>query len=238
MDKNLEMILSYQELDIKLRRILDSLERSDAFKKMEQSKTEFNNAKKTVLDSEKEAEAIVQSYEKCAQQLKEITDKMNELELIIENAESDEDLSGYAEQLDSLKSKALAFDKKLSELKNSSEKIVKSYQDSNSIGLKMRGVYNAAKAEYSELIKASEPEVNALKKQLKEIETQIDSELMNKYKAITAENKYPAFVEVRVADGGYSCNGCGLHLSQKNTSTLNENGICICETCRRIIYKR
>lgn len=237
MDNNLETLLKYQELDIKLRRALDTLEKSDANKKMEQARSEFNNAKKTVQDSEKEAENIITGYEQTAQQFSELTGKLDELGLIIENAESDEDLSGLTEQLEALKSKVAAYEKKLSDYKTNSEKLVKSYQDANAIGLKMRNYYNTAKADYSELVKASEPEVNAIKKQLKELEAQIDADTLKKYKAITAENKYPAFVEVHISDGTYSCRGCGLQLSQKNTSTLNENGQCICETCRRIIYK-
>ncbi|MCH5163674.1 MAG: hypothetical protein J1F36_01510 [Clostridiales bacterium] len=237
MENNLETLLKYQNIDIKLRRALDSLEKSDANKKMEQARTEFNSAKKTVQDSEKEAENIVSSYEQSAPQFKEIADKLSELELIIENAEEGDDLGELAEQLEALKNKVASFEKRLAEYKTTSEKLVKSYQDANAIGLKMRGYYNNAKADYTELIKASEPEVNTLKKQLKELEGQIDPETMAKYKAITADNKYPAFVEVHVSDGVYSCRGCGLQLSQKNTSTLNENGTCTCETCRRIIYK-
>lgn len=237
MDNNLEILLKYQELDIKLRRALDSLERSEANKKMEQARNEFNGAKKTVQDSEKDAEAVLLNYEQTANQYAELTNKVSELQLILENAESDDDLGDMAEQLESLKAKAVALEKKLNDFKSSSEKLVKSYQDANAVGLKMKDYYNAAKAEYSELIKAAEPEINAIKKKLKEMEAQIDKEMLKKYKAITAENKYPAFVEVHISDGTYSCRGCGLQLSQKNTSTLNENGMCTCETCRRMIYK-
>lgn len=237
MDKNLETLLKYQEQDIKLRRALDTLEKSDSNKKMEQARTEFNNAKKTVQDSEKDAESVISNYEQSATYFKELMGKLGELELIIENAESEEDLNGIADQLESLKGKIASVEKRLSEYKAASEKLVKSYQDANSIGLKMRDYYNAAKVEYGKLVKDSEPEINALKKQLRELEAQIDPETMQKYKAITADNKYPAFVEVHISDGVYSCRGCGLQLSQKNTSTLNEKGLCTCETCRRIIYK-
>lgn len=237
MDKNLETLLKYQELDIKLRRSLDSLEKSEANKKMEQARSEFNGAKKTVQDSEKDAESMLDSYEQTAAQFIELTNRVNDLELVLENAEPEDDLKDTAEQLESLKNKAVALEKKLNDYKAAAEKLVKNYQDANTVGLKMRDCFNAAKAEYTELIKAAEPEINALKKKLKDLESQINADTLKQYKAITAENKYPAFVEVHSSDGTYSCQGCGLQLSQKNTSTLNEKGTCICETCRRVIYK-
>ncbi len=235
MNKNFETMLKYQEYDIKLKRILDSLEKSDANKRMEQVRVEFNNAKKTVQDSEKEAESVVSYYEQTAPQLKEIESKLNEL---INNAESVEDIAAFIAQLESLRSKLTALEKKVAECRLASERIVRSYQEANAIGHKMLGYFNTAKASYSELVKASEPDIAMLKKQLKALEPQIDEETMKKYKSIVKENKYPAFVEVRLSDGTYSCGACGLQLSQKNTSTLNENGVCTCETCRRIIYKR
>lgn len=237
MDKNFENLLKYQEIDIKLKRLLDSLEKSDANKKMEQARAEFNIAKKTVLDSEKEAEGVIGVYETLSSQIAEINEKNKELELIIENVDADE-LDGFSEQIETVKENVVALEKRLSEIKANAEKLIRTFQEANTMGLKMRDYFNSAKADYSELVKAAEPEVNALKKKLKELEPEISEELFAKYKAITSDNKYPAFVEVYDGDGTYSCTGCGLQLSQKNTSELNEKGICTCETCRRTIYKR
>lgn len=234
---NLDTMLKYQELDIKLKRVFDKLEKSEASEKMEQARNKFNNAKKTVQDCEKAAESTVAVFDQASAQLTELGQKLSELQLIIENAESEEDLGELVPQLEALKGKVSSFERKLNECKIESEKLVKEYQDANSIGLKMRNIYSAAKAEFTELSKAAEPEITELRRKLKEIEGTIDPETMKMYKALTSENKYPAFVEARKTDKTYSCNGCGMMLSQKNLSTLNENGYCTCETCRRIIYK-
>ncbi|MBR2967721.1 MAG: hypothetical protein IKC35_02950 [Clostridia bacterium] len=237
MDKNFETLLKYQEIDIKLKRLLDSLEKSDANKKMEQARAEFNIAKKTVLDSEKEAEGVISVYETLSSQITELNEKNKELELIVENVDADE-LVGFADQIETVKDNVVALEKRLSEIKAMAEKLIKTFQDANTMGLKMKDYFNSAKADYSELVKNAEPEISAYKKKLKELEPEINEELFAKYKAITSDNKYPAFVEVYDGDGVYSCTGCGLQLSQKNTSELNEKGICTCETCRRTIFKR
>lgn len=234
---NLDTMLAYQEIDIKLKRAFDALEKSEASDKMEQARNKFNSAKKTVLECEKSAEAIIKTFEQASSQLVELIQKLAELQLIVDNAESDDDLSGLVPQLEALKSKVSSFERKIVECKSESERLVKEYQDANSIGLKMRNIYNAAKGEFAELSKAAEPEITKLKGQLKEMEGKIDPETMKIYKTLTSDNLYPAFMPVRITDKTYSCSGCGMMLSQKNISTLNENGFCHCETCRRVIYK-
>ena len=47
---NLDTMLAYQEIDIKLKRAYDALEKSEASDKMEQARNKFNSAKKTVLE--------------------------------------------------------------------------------------------------------------------------------------------------------------------------------------------
>lgn len=237
MNQNLEVLLKYQELDIKLKRTFDALEKSDASKRMEQARNEFNNAKKTASDCAREAENVIADYKLCSAQLTTINEKIKECELTLENVEFNE-LGEFAQQLEELKDRVITLDKKLHDLKLLSEKLVKGYQDAGTIGNKMKNYFNSAKAAYTELKKNSEPTINSLKEQLRTLEPQIDEEILKNYKAITAENKYPAYVEVYLSDGTYSCTGCGLQLSQKNTSELNEKGICTCETCRRKIFKR
>ena len=55
MIKDLDKVLEYQNIDIKLRRTLDALEKCDYAKRMEVAKTEFNGAKETVDKVEKKA---------------------------------------------------------------------------------------------------------------------------------------------------------------------------------------
>ena len=55
--ENLDKLLEYQKIDIELRKVLDEIERSDDNKKMEQARTEFNNAKSTVTETEKRRKA-------------------------------------------------------------------------------------------------------------------------------------------------------------------------------------
>lgn len=235
---DLDKILKYQDLDMQLHNIRMKLRKSEPNQCMDQAKNRYNNAKKTVQDADKDAVSMIEALDQANEQLEELYKKLDELNLIVENAESDDDLNGLADQLEALKGRAIALEKRILECRSESEKLVKEYQDANTLGLKSRKSFDSAKLRYTELTKKVEPEVTALKTQLKELEPQIDPETMKRYKSITSDNKYPAIVSVRKAEKNYYCNGCGTDLPQKVVHTLNESGFCVCETCRRIIYKR
>ena len=87
--ENLDKLLEYQKIDIELRKVLDEVERSDDGKKLEQAKTEFNNAKNTVTETEKAAESIVSFYNNA---LAFMTESDKRIEEIAAKMESTEDL--------------------------------------------------------------------------------------------------------------------------------------------------
>ena len=76
-----------------------------------------------------------------------------------------------------------------------------------------------------------------MRAKLDALRPEIPADMFETYKTITAERKYPAYVQARLTDDKkhYRC-FCGLTLSQKAQSELQEKGSCRCENCRRLIY--
>ena len=112
--ENLEKLLEYQKIDIELRKVLDEIERSDDSKKLEQAKTEFNNAKATVTETEKAAESIISFYnnalafmEECDKRTGELAEKMDKTEDIDEQRE-------LAAQIEKIRDTLSELDRKLS----------------------------------------------------------------------------------------------------------------------------
>jgi len=228
---NFETILKYQELDIKLRKTLDGIEKSAVYENMERARQEFSLAKRTRDNSEKTAEEIIgylQSAQKISEEINAMIESMAEKEEI-----TDEE---YA-QLQKAKSRLMEIETKLSDRKSHSEKIIKEFLDANEQGKKLKNEFDELKKEYTTLKEGLQPEIKAITEELKVLESKIDGELLSRYKAITAEKKYPAFVDAYVDKDSYYCRGCGIALSQSKTSELKNNEYCICEKCKRVIYK-
>lgn len=233
----LDKLLEYQDVDIKLRRQLDVIERSEDAKKIEQAKNEFAVCKKTVEDSEKASAALLEFFSTGKKYFDEAEKRLENIELVIEN-NTEEDLNVVIEDLDKLKKLISDMESKIADRKSRADGVIKSYAAANERGRKLREFHAMAKERQDTLRSKVEPEINRLRARLKELEPEIEPEIMKQYKSLTEERKYPAFVEAYRDDKTFSCRGCGLALSQTSSSALNEKGYCVCESCRRIIYKR
>lgn len=233
--KNLEKLLEYQKIDIARRRILDEIERSEDAKKVERARSEFNAATAVCTDSEREAESIIGYYESALASFDEIE---KELESLDQSGISDvEKRRALAETLEKLKARLIDLEKRLREKDAVGEKAISQYLDGQRTRKKMKEAHASFKARLDTLKAAHEPKLAEYDRQLAALRPEIPADLMAKYDAITAENRYPAFVKVNEVDKkDYSCI-CGLTLSQKTKSELLDTGFCRCETCHRIIYK-
>ncbi len=237
--KDLEKILEYQKVDIDLRRIYDKIEKSDDYKKMELAKAEFNNDRKAGIHCEEQAQLLVSTQEEFAAQRAALTEELERLILIVENNEDDEAIEGNIEQLEDIRKRLFDFEKKVNETQNKMEGVVNNYKEANEAGRKHKQAYMTAKNKIEKLKEENNDKIEELTKKLSDMEREIDPSAMEIYRSVTAEGKYPAFVEAyhNTEDDMYSCRGCGIALSQKRKSELLEDGACRCETCRRIIYK-
>lgn len=234
---NLDAILKYQEVDIKLRKTLDEIERSDSGKRLEQSRKGFNEAKAMVEDSERTAGEVADFYRKAIKFYNEYAPKIEEYEQRLKGELTDEERKKAVTALETLKSKFSEIEKRLSERKNKGDKLLDEYREGQKRGKKMREVHAEAKESHENLKREKEPVIAEFKKTLETLRPSVDKEIMTMYDELASERKYPAFVEAYGDEkSSFSCRGCGLQLSQSSKGQLLEKGVCRCDTCRRIIY--
>lgn len=235
--KNIEKLLEYQKVDIELRKILEEIERSDDSKKMEQAKNEFNNAKASVTDSEKAAEAIIAFYNSSVAYIKDCDKKIAELVAELEKTDDEEKQSEIIARIEKIREKLVELERKFSERTERTDKVIMAYLEGQERGKKMRALYNNVKERLERFRKEKEPKINELKAKLAALKADIPADVLELYRSITAERTYPAFVAAIPTDDKkhYRC-FCGLNLSQKTQSELIDKGQCRCETCRRLIF--
>lgn len=234
-----DAILQYQETDIKLRKIYDEIEKSKLNVSLENARAEFNNAKAKVADSEKAAEVLVNLVNNAERLYAEGIKAFEDIEAKLNDTESDEERAECLSKLENIRRKLGEIEKKLSEVKPRADRTIKDYRTGQETGKKMREEYNKAKEALETLKKSKEPAVDELKKKLNELSAHIEPAIMEQYNALKADGKYVAFVEALPRERGtVYCRGCGIELPQKLKSELNETGMCRCEKCRRIIYKK
>lgn len=233
----LEKLLEYQDIDIQLRRQLDVVEKSDDAKRIEQAKNEFASIRKIFQETERMAKQHIDYFESAKKFMAEINQKVNQIEKALESG-NQEEAQKLIDELTKIKNNLSELEEKIAERKKRAEGVIKKFESANEYGRKVKSVYSAASERQNTLMSKIEPQVERLKAKLKELEPDIDPEIMKRYKSLTAEHKYPAFVEAYLDDKVFSCRGCGIALSKTNSSVLTEKGYTVCESCRRIIYKK
>lgn len=233
-----EPILKYQETDLKLRRILGDIEKSEPSRKLSRARDEFNAAKQTVADCETAAAGVVSFLSNAEQYLNENLAKAEELLQKLSASESDEEKKKIVADLEVLREKFADLEKRVSDRKSKGDKLINDYMTGQDKGKRMRAAYAEFKSRLDEIKKEKQAEIDALSSELEKLKKRIPPEIMEQYDALAEDKKFPPFVEATGDGVTYTCRGCGLSLSQSGRSELIEKGYCRCENCRRVIYKK
>lgn len=235
---DLKAILEYQDADIKLRKTIDSIERSDAARRGKQAKTEFETAKKRVDDSEEQAGEILEFVEKAGETAKQTQEAIEKCKSRLEAGDiSAEERKQMRAELESLKAKCADLEKRIESKLKRGGKVVDESRDSQARAKKMRDLFLQEKASFDKLKEQKKPEIDKCKARLAELKPKVDAQLMKMYEELAAEKKIPPFVDAyETSKGSFSCRGCGLQLSQAENAKLMGEGICRCGNCHRVIY--
>ncbi len=234
MKPELEKLLAYQKLDIKLKKLDDEIKQSDEFKSMRVNKSRYAESKAASEDSEVMAERVVKEFSDVTDILEKTAKQMQALVDALESGDLDEQQENEtAIQLKNMLNSYDELAKRAEALKVSAEKAVDKYKKAASTAKTAKEQYASAKAKVEEKKKTKKAEIDALEAEKSAARSAVDPEALKRYESVTAEGKYPALVPLM----GDSCGGCGMGMSQSTKTDLDKNGYCICESCHRMIYR-
>ncbi|MDR2202580.1 MAG: hypothetical protein LBP26_07515 [Clostridiales bacterium] len=239
---NLDKLLEYQSADLELKFMQNEIDTHPLNGKLEKARREFDAAKANLEAYEKTAQRILEINEQSGAYYGDGQKEFAELQKALkECGDSDADKrAAIVSKLEELRAKVSKVEKALGENKKRSDDVIKAYQESHDRGKKFRDIYYDAKKRFDAFKSEREPKIAELTKKRDAMRPNLDPGLFSAYKALVDDGKTPAVVESRTVDNGktYSCKGCGLSLSQQSKGELLERGVCRCDNCRRIIYKK
>ncbi|MDR1138872.1 MAG: hypothetical protein LBK70_03235 [Clostridiales bacterium] len=230
----LESILEYQTIDIQRRRKLIEIETSDCAKRAYIASQEFAKAKQVILENETKAIPLVAHIDNIRLQYLELQSEIKDLQTAVENAQSEEILENLLGKLYEYKSRLSDIDKRMQDNIAQSKDILKVYKTAQQTGKEAQDVYKDNKKQLEDLKDSNKVVLDNFDRQLSELDKKCDKELLSIYQELTKERKEPAFVALV---GDDTCRGCGIQMSQKTLSSLNNNNICRCDYCRRVVYR-
>ena len=98
-----------------------------------------------------------------------------------------------------------------------------------------RSQYAICKQKIDEETKELEPEKEKLKKELLVLEKDVEPSLMAEYKKRRNDNIFPVVVPL---ENGAFCGRCRMEQPKVAISRLKEEGVIVCEHCKRFIYQK
>ena len=235
---NFESILKYQKADLEYKQLNDEIAGNPDYRKMRVSKKAFDAAKQRKADSETLAGSVMGVYGAANDYLSANVARANELcaRLGADDLGEEEEKELLVE-LENLRSQLGEWEKKLSSAKASADKAIAETRAANESGKAARSEFEAAKKNFEAFKSEKELKLAELKAAREKLEPAVEPALLNLYKSLTAENKYPALVAAAGDDKNPVCGACGMSLAEQVKNDLKSNGYCRCETCGRVIYK-
>ena len=235
---NLDALLTYQKADLAYKKLNDEIKKNQNYVEMRSNKKKFEAAKNAVLESEKQAENIVSSYEQGLKFIEQCAGEIEDLCAKLENGDADEETErSLVVRLEELQTSVNEWKKRVDGLKVLADKALGDYKAAQVSGKKSRADYADAKAKFEAFQKGKEAELKKLKDARDALAGAVDPALMETYLKLTGDGVYPAFAPATELDKNMSCGVCGMVVSSSAKTDLENKGYCRCETCRRIIYK-
>lgn len=228
---NIEKLLQYQNIDLKLSKAQAELKKNPIFAKMDTCKSFFSEAQSSIIKNDKQTAEIFRELNYNENRLKELTSgkkvqsygTVRELS-VLENIEAD--LNKQCELVAAIERDIARLLKRLSEIQAETPKLV-SYLS------KLKSDYGALSTEAanlnSELVKKHGEIINEKNLLLNEI----PEDQLNYYNKRRGQVKGAVLVPY---ENGF-CSGCGIEVKTSVETKLQKAGdVAECPECRRLLY--
>lgn len=231
---NIEKMLEYQKLDSEKFKIEKQV-KENSNKKM-QNKMEENKKlaqERSVLLEEK-AGSLIADIEKSQIQFKTQTDKMGEFLKKDFSKMKKEEIDNLTMLKNKLAQNLQILEKRLTVLAENVNAVLADFR-------KTRNVFDEAKVNADKYQQAYENDVKEISVKIKEIDQKLsalskecDPKLLEAYSKKRKENVFPVLVSLN----GNSCGGCHMEIPFISLSKIDDEGVIVCEHCRRLNYKK
>lgn len=228
----LEKLLEYQKLDGKLLALKRDLEKNPAKQNLNKVVLLVKDSQNKLLELETKAKAAIQDYEKYKAEYEKAFKELNALTKNDLEKMTEEQISASIEKANSLVALLGSLERGLSSQAEAVNAIIKNFDlcRNNIVAYKQK--YKESKTQCDELEAGLKPQVESIKKQMLQMEKELDAKLLAKYKHLRQDRIFPVFVPLNQN----SCGGCSMEVPAALMNKLKAEGYLECEQCRRYIY--
>lgn len=200
---------------------------------IKECQTQLKNMESDTLVRTNELSEIMTQY---AMMQKQLSDGSEELESMIDDDPVDVDLAYVRELIKSLETMHETIVRQKKQISDIKVYLDKSNDDIKRIvsGIrKAKKQFDDLKVCYDTEVASSAPELAAKKKQLAELASQVDAEMMRRYERIKKNRRDPIALII-----DKKCSGCNMALPSGDINAYENGRMLECENCGRILIMR
>ena len=235
MNKDIEKMLKYQEVDMRLYILDKKLKNADETKKWMEATSLRKSLRDDFVGADRDMDSEVASINKAAEDFESLLLETNDLENSIGDQANIEQIDYYLKKIDDLLKKIKDVENVGADSKRELEKLNESAENCLKQIVKCSQVIAKYKPQVEELKKEMLVEAKNIKAELDSIvkSENIDttSKVYEVYKACS-KRKMPVFVELN----DRNCGGCGVEMSNNTLIKAEHDGYVECPNCGRIMY--
>jgi predicted nucleic acid-binding Zn-ribbon protein len=228
----LQNILKYQEKDFEIFRLKNSSKNDEIRKLISKSIERAKNSQSKSLQLEKQSSELTLEFENLK---KLYSQNLSSLTVLANTSYSDlseSDIEVYERSLNDLNNNITIIENKLSSLAKTINVVLSNFEKERKNHQIARNEYNKNKQIFDAQQEEVKPAIEAMSKELKELEKDINADVLEKYKKKRQDNRFPIIVQL----SNNTCGGCQMELSYAFLNSLKEKKILECEHCRRYIF--
>ena len=227
-------ILEYQRLDLELNKLKKSNVNSVERNNMNKLKSYIVEAHDKGMSLENDANSLLEDYKNLKKQYEANAKKIQSLiNKEMESIELD-DVDGILSTINSLSSELFLLERNINIIITKIKQSLKDFETTKNNMIKARTKYNEFKTQYEKSLKSLEPKMKEIEDKMSALESEIDAEVLAKYKSMKGDKIFPVYVSY---DNGH-CSGCRVEIPTAKANKLKNEGKIICEQCHRIIYMK
>ncbi|MBE5816579.1 MAG: hypothetical protein E7315_02500 [Clostridiales bacterium] len=230
----LELLLALQAIDEEITACEEEKKRLPVRRTISDLASEIKTLQEKYLQLEEwvtKTEAKATAY---ADELKQLTAKMDTLRVSYEALSDDEPIEKLTEIYNQIEAVHKAIEKRKGSLATAlsqAEKTSKLAGELAKLISKKRSEYDELRPQYDALAAEIDVKIKAIRERYNAVAVQIEKPLMNKYEASRAKHKRP-LVEM----SGGACRGCNMSLSSVEQHKVAASVVYACENCGHLLY--
>lgn len=228
-------ILEYQKVDGELYALELSLAKSENKKKCVALNNLAKEAQTKSSQLEERALEVLKEFEEAKKVLAQNTQLADALSKKDVEKMGGEEIEHDLTFKDKLSSNLSILDRKITKIAESINAILAEYNKTAKSYKEAKEKYQVCKVAYDKELAEVEPKMKEIQKRLAVLAKDVEAELMEKYKSMRKDKKYPVFVPLLNKN---ACGHCRMELSASAVAKLNNDGSLVCEHCRCVIYKK